>query len=305
MAVAGCGAEPTPRPETVSLLGEPLAAPEIPEEARARLESNLAAARTAYEADPADEDRILWLGRRLAYLGRYTEAIALYTEGISLHRTSYKLLRHRGHRLITLRRFDEAIADLEHAAELIDGIPDEVEPDGAPNPSNIPRSTSHFNIWYHLGLAYYLTGDWGRAAGAYRRCMTFAAVNDDMRCATSHWLYVTLRRLGRDEEAQRVLAPVDPEMEILESFAYHKLLLMYQGRGSPEELLASAERDGLEFATLAYGIGSWHRAQGDPSRAREIFGRIVDGPSWAAFGHIAAEADLAAGSRGSGAGSPR
>ncbi|MHC5071708.1 MAG: tetratricopeptide repeat protein, partial [Planctomycetota bacterium] len=92
----------------------------------------LAALRSA----PRDEERIIWYGRRLAYIGRYEEAIGVYSKGLAVHPDSPKLLRHRGHRYITLRRFADAIADLERAGQLIDTRPDEVEPDGIPNARN-------------------------------------------------------------------------------------------------------------------------------------------------------------------------
>ncbi len=67
-----------------------------------------------------------------------------------------------------------------------------MEPDGLPNEQNKPRSTLHTNIWYHLGLAHYLTGDFDEAINAYRECLK-ASSNDDMRVATSYWLYMALR----------------------------------------------------------------------------------------------------------------
>ena len=79
-APQGEGSVPTPEPlveavdnTVVSLLGQPLSAPELPAATRERLEANLAAARDAFDADPEDEENIIWLGRRLAYLSRYGE----------------------------------------------------------------------------------------------------------------------------------------------------------------------------------------------------------------------------------------
>ena len=49
--------------------------------------------------------------------------------------------RHRGHRYISIRQLDNAISDFEHAASMIDGQPNEIEPDGMPNARGIPVST--------------------------------------------------------------------------------------------------------------------------------------------------------------------
>jgi hypothetical protein len=201
------------------------------------------------------------------------------------------MYRHRGHRFITVREFNKAIADLEHAASLIRNRPDEVEPDGAPNPYNIPTSTLNANIWYHLGLAYYLKGDFPNALRAYRQCMKFST-NDDMLCATADWLYMTLRRLGKHDEAQAVLNPIRADMKILENHSYHRRLLMYKGELTPDSLLSPQNASDLDLATQGYGVGNWYLYNGDTTRATAIFQRVVSGTHWAAFGYIAAEADL-------------
>ena len=68
---------------------------------------------------------------------------------------------------------------------------------------------------------------------------------------------------------------------------------MYKGLLKPEELLDTANADDLTIATQGYGVGNWYFVKGDKARAKEIFERVVAGPQWAAFGYIAAEADLA------------
>ncbi|MFQ5790831.1 MAG: tetratricopeptide repeat protein [Acidobacteriota bacterium] len=264
----------------------------LPAERRAELEANLERAKADFERDPQDPEGIIWLGRRLAYLWRYRDAIQVYSDGLALHPDSPKLYRHRGHRYITVREFDKAIADLKKAAELTKGVPDEIEPDGAPNPANQPRSTLQSNIWYHLGLAYYLKGDFENALRSYREGMKFSRVNDDMLVATSDWLYMTLRRLGRGSEAKEVLEPIRKEMDILESFAYHKRLLMYKGLLEPGSLLDLGDLTGLDLATQGYGVGNWYLYNGEEQKAREILSQVLEGPYWAAFGYIAAEADM-------------
>jgi tetratricopeptide (TPR) repeat protein len=284
--------QPTAEPEAFSLFGEPLYRIELAPERKDKLEAELAEAKSDYERDTSDPERVIWLGRRLAYLWRYREAIEVYSKGIEIRPRYAKLYRHRGHRYITVRQFDKAIEDLEKAAALIEGVKEELEPDGAPNQAGKPRSTSHFNIWYHLGLAYYLKGDFENAVPSYLACMNFSKLNDDLQVATADWLYMTYRRLDRDKEAAAVAALIDPNMDILENFSYHKRLLMYQGLIRPESLLDSANLAELDLATRGYGVANWYFCNGDKARAKQILEKLVQGKHWAAFGYIAAEADL-------------
>jgi hypothetical protein len=310
--------EPPNRPEATSLLGRPLFAPALPPETRRRYEERRAEAQRAYDHTPSDPDSIIWLGRRTAYLGRYREAIEIYSRGIRLHPEEARLYRHRGHRYLTVRELDRAIEDLSRAYQLVQGQADQVEPDGLPNARGIPTSTLHSNIRYHLGLAHYLKGDFERALPYYREDIT-AAVNHDMLVATSHWLYMALRRLGRDAEAAGVLAPITAELEVIENQSYHRLLLLYRGALSPDQVLAGsalgaaaggAADPALQDVTVSYGIGNWHLYNGRPDQARRIFNRILGTTQWAAFGYLAAEAEVARerggrGGRGPGPGGAR
>jgi tetratricopeptide (TPR) repeat protein len=201
------------------------------------------------------------------------------------------MYRHRGHRYLTTRQFDRAIADFDKAVSLIKGAKDEVEPDGAPNPSGKPRSSLHFNIWYHLGLAHYLKGDYQKALDAYNECMK-VSTNDDSITATSDWLWMTLMRLNRKPEAAKVLERITPKMEILENGSYHRRLLMYKGLEKPEALLDPTNADALTIATQGYGVGNWYFVTGNSARARDVFQKVLASPNWSAFGYIAAEADL-------------
>ena len=283
----------------VVLLQDPAVSPEVyraapmSPEARRDAEARLAKARAAYEKNRGDADALIWLGRRTAYLGRFDEAIKIYTEGIRKHPRDARLYRHRGHRFITTRRFRAAVGDLEKAAQLIRGKTDEVEPDGLPNVRNVPTSTLGSNVWYHLGLARYLLGDFEGALEAYRECEKFSK-NPDMLVATSHWLYMTLRRLKREEEARRVLDPVTAEMEIIENGDYHRLLLMYKGETTPERLLDDAGQGklGVGYATIAYGVGNWHAYNGQPGKALRLYLELMQLPQRTSFGYIAAEAEL-------------
>lgn len=280
-----------PAVEATSLLGEPLHRPPVPAAARQTYEWKLDEARRAYDRAPLNADSIIWLGRRTAYLGQYRDAISIFSEGIARHPNDARMYRHRGHRFISVRDLDRAIADLTRAAELTAGHADEIEPDGIPNALNVPTSTLQSNIWYHLGLAHYLKGDFNRALAAYREAMTVSR-NPDMLVATSHWLYMTLRRMGRAPEAAAVLAPISREMAIIENDAYHRLLLLYRGELSPDSV-APAGADPLNDASIGYGVGNWHLYNGRRDEASRLFRQVLAGGNWPAFGYIAAEAELA------------
>ncbi|MEJ7813411.1 MAG: hypothetical protein WKG32_23590, partial [Gemmatimonadaceae bacterium] len=218
----------------------------------------------------------------------------LFTQGIAKYPDDARFLRHRGHRYLTVRSFERATVDLERAVRLIGGRPDQVEPDGLPNARNTPTSTLHSNSWYHLGLARYLRGDFERALLAWRACLSVSK-NADMQVATTHWLYMTLRRLGRTADADAALVPIRRDMDVIENGSYLRLLLMYKGELAPDSLLAAPTGTdrAAEDPAIGYGVGNWHLYSGRREEALRVFRRVLaGGDNWPAFGYIAAEADV-------------
>ncbi len=311
----------TDAPPTGHAIAKPIVAPGLanptpPNEAtdaapaRPSAQALVQAAQRDYDANPNDETAIIWLARRLGYLNRHNEAIAILSRGLDANPGSFRILRHRGHRYITTRQFDLAIADLTRAASLCipgpdsDALPaDEIEPDGLPNELDVPRSTTRFNILYHLALAQYLSGKYDDAAKSWGRCLTYARRNDDMTVATLNWLNLTLRRLAADVEADFLIARIHPDLCVIEDGAYLDLLLLHKTNDPAlaDRLLApDAQSPGanpntatLNNATLAYGVAMWHLLQGRADTARDILQRTVDSANPAAFGAIAAEVELA------------
>jgi tetratricopeptide (TPR) repeat protein len=278
-------------PEATSLLGKPLISPPIAAEARARMEAQLADAQAALTREPNSADALIWVGRRTAYLGRFRDAIAVYTRGIAAHPRDARFYRHRGHRYLTVREIDKAIADLTRATELIAGQPDQVEPDGQPNARNIPTSSLQTNIWYHLALAYYVKGDFARAAPAWQRTRD-AGRNPDNLVSASYWLYLSLRRLGRDADAAAVLAPIRADLEVIENGSYHSLLLLFKGDRTPEAVLQAAG-EGASGTAVRYGVSAWHLVNGRRADAQQLWTTILAGTDWPSFGFLAAEAEVA------------
>ncbi len=275
--------------ETISLLGDTLKTNSsmLPQALAERIDSLTLLARS----ENRESDAVIWEARYLGYNGFYRRAVDLLSKRIEQDPENPELYRHRGHRYITLRAFDYAIKDFEKAAELIRGKEDIIEQDGLPNALNKPTSTLHTNIWYHLGLAYYLKGDYEKAQKAYEECIN-ASTNDDMLVAAVYWYYMSLRRNGQDEFAGKIIEPIETEMEIIENDSYHKMILVFKGEFS-EEMLLDQNADELTNATIGYGIGNWHYINGRTERAKSIWKDVYDGGNWAAFGFIASEAELA------------
>jgi len=265
-------------------------------EVRAAREAQLADALAAHRREPSEETAI-WVGRRLAYLGLHETAVAWYgVLQLDEYRDSYRVLRHSGHRLITLRQPEVAERDLQRARELAAGHPDEVEPDGMPNELGIPTSTTQGNIDYHLALAHYLQGELAAAADAWRRCVDVWATNDDSRVAAGHWLCVTLRRAGREQDFAAALAALPVAPAVIENFAYQDLVDLHAGRRTADELLASA-RDPVQDATRAYGVARWWidhpgATEAEVERGTALLHELAARGPWESFGRIAAEADL-------------
>lgn len=251
--------------------------------------SNYNEAFERYSNDSINVDNIVWLGRRIAYLGDYKKAIDIYSKGIDLFPDNARFYRHRGHRYVSTRQLDKAIDDFKKAAELIEDKEDIVEMDGIPNAQNIPLSTLHNNIWYHLGLAYYLKNDLPNAFEAFKACLK-SSNNDDMQVATRHWLYMIARRMELTEEAQNVLEPIHKEMTIIENEAYFNLLLFYKGELTIDEVAGNNSTGSSEAAK--YGIANWYHYNGDIEEASKRYQQLIDSGNWAGFGYIAAEADL-------------
>lgn len=280
-----------PGVEAISLRGTSLMRPDPSPDSRARLEADLARAREDYVRNPKSVDAAVWVGRRLAYLGRFREAIRHYSDALERFGAEPRLLRHRGHRYLTVRLIGPAIADFEMAGRLIIGKPDEIEQDGIPNARNQPISSLHSNIWYHLALARYLTGEWEPALRACDRGMKVSG-NPDRMASQTYWRYLVLRRLDKEQEARQALNPIRADLDVVENHAYLRLLLVFRGDLEPGAALDLGTGANDE-PTTAFGLGAHLLANGDRVRARALFERATAGRSWPAFGFLAAEAELA------------
>jgi tetratricopeptide (TPR) repeat protein len=179
------------------------------------------------------------------------------------------LYRWRGHRNLSVRNFDQAMADLTRGYGM---------------------DSTNYGILYHLGVLRFVRGDFNAAADAFARAQPRAPDGGELAGATD-WLWMSLMRAGRSAEAAAMLARRPDTLPA--SNAYVKRLRMYRGEIAPEALLAPSDTGDVDVATLAFGLGNWYLVKGDSTRAREQFRRSIASGGWPAFGFIASEAELA------------
>jgi tetratricopeptide (TPR) repeat protein len=265
-----------------------LRTPEPLEPTKSQLEAELAAARATLAAAPHDRDAAIWVARRLGYLGRYREAIDVLSAALDEHRDDPFLLRHRGHRWITLREFGKAAWDLERAAHACRTTPDELEPDGRPTPGRPPHSTLHYNVHYHLGLALFLASDFELAERAWLRCLAVVG-NDESRVAVVHWLWCVRMRLGDPAGAAAVVASIRADLDVVENNSYLQLCLLYAGKLSREQIVPLS---GSAGSALAFGLAHHRMLTGDRQLAWRELVELSRADAWSAFGVVAAEVEV-------------
>ena len=266
--------------ETVTLLGDTLMSPEIRE---GKSLDQFKSAQNNYYRDQENPEMLIWYGRRVAYLGYFKEAIKIYTLGIEKFPYDARFYRHRGHRYISTRQYDKAINDFKRALELVDGKEDQIEPDGLPNSKNIPLSTLHGNIWYHLGLTYYLKNDMNNAAKSFSdRSVTHKF--DDNIVSSAHWLYMIYRRQNKIVQSNAIVKNISKDMDIIENMSYHQTSLFHKG------LIKESEINIDEVAL--YSIANWYiYEKNDTLKAKDYYKELLETGNPFSFAYIAAESD--------------
>jgi len=245
-----------------------------------------------YLESPEDPARLLWYARKTEVLGNFNEAVSAYTEGIRKWPNDARFLRFRGHRFALLRRLDLAIADLNQAAELIQGKPDEDElyASGGPSKDKLGVGSFHWNIYYHLGFSHFSAGNFEEAIKAYTKCMEIVKAPSS-RISTKHWLYMPLIRLARWKEAERLLEDVEPNKSYIEVGDYYETLLMYKGLITPEDLLDSARSKG-RFIVKGQAVANLYMAKGEFKKAEKIYRKVLASGEWTGGVNLIAESEL-------------
>ncbi|MBC7793017.1 MAG: hypothetical protein H7Z43_04875, partial [Clostridia bacterium] len=233
--------------EGTSLLGVPL-------RSEKDAEGKIAAADADLAKNPGKIEALLKTGQvRDAFL-QYSSSIPIYTKAIAAFPNDPRPYRWRGHRHISLRKFDLAILDLEKARSL---------------------APSSFEAAYYLGLAYYFSQRYGDAANEFARCVNMVGKPDEFAksllpgmvgCTTlpqtpeylvgmADWHYRALRRAGRSGEGKELLKGIRDGLQLRSNESNDRDLRYFSGKLSEKELL---DTQGIPYTNSASAVALNH-----------------------------------------------
>ena len=230
----------------------------------------IARAKAALEADPRNVQRFIALGVAQSGARQFREAIETFTRGLAIAPNEPMLYRWRGHRNLSVREFDMALADLMHGYQL---------------------DSTNYGILYHLGVLRYLTGDFTAASALFAKAQRRAPDGGELAGGTD-WLWMSLSRAGRAAEATAMLARRPDTLPTPPGYAYVSRLKLYRGEIAPDALVSPSDTADVQVATLNYGLGNWYLIQGDTAKATAAFERSVASGGWPGFGFMVSEAEL-------------
>lgn len=231
----------------------------------------VARAQQALAANPKDLNLIVALGTAQAGVRDMRGAVVTFTKGLEAHPNNALLYRWRGHRHLSLREFDAALADFA---------------------SGLKTDSTVYSIWFHLGIVKFVRGDFNGAADAFTRAQPRAPDAGELAGSTD-WLWMSLSRAGKHAEAQAMLDRKPDSLKVADpEYAYVKRLRMYRGQVKPEALITTTDTADVQQATLNFGLGNYYIVKGDTAHAKQAFERAVRSGGWPGFGFIVSEAEL-------------
>jgi tetratricopeptide (TPR) repeat protein len=228
----------------------------------------IARAQRALAADPRNVDLIIALGTAQSGARQFREAIQTFTRGLEIAPNNAILYRWRGHRYLSVRELDRALADFDRGLKI---------------------DSTVYGIWYHLGIVRFARGEFAPAAEAFRHAQPRAPDAGELAGSTD-WLWMSLMRAGQANEARAMLARRPDSLPVAN--AYTRRLQLYRGEITPAQVFTPADTADVQVATLAYGLGNWYLVRGDTARARSYFERSIRSSGWPGFGFIMSEVEL-------------
>src|ERR1043166_3600609 len=144
----------------------------------------IARAEAAHKLDPKNIDKIIALGVAQSGARQFREAITTFAKGLEISPNNAMLLRWRGHRYLSTRQMDKALADLTRGNKI---------------------DTTNYGIWYHLGIVRFARGEFDQAATCFTRALP-RAPDAGEHAGSTDWLWMSYMRAGKPKEAAALLA---------------------------------------------------------------------------------------------------
>ena len=264
--------EQGPKPEVISLLGNPLYAEAVNDSLILEMDKMIA-------DDPTDINPYLEKGAILESKRQYSDALLVYKYALKVFPDQPELLKRRGQRYITIRNNELALKNLDKAIASHDFQVDS---------SLTYTENLNWSIWYYKGLAHYLKGDFQDALDGFEESYKFQS---DMvsEMASLNWIYNSLIRMDSMEVAKARIAAVEEDTF---SGNYYQSILFNKGSKTDLEVLDWTSADDFAKCTIGYSIANRYLSEGKKAEAMELFQKIIATEAWQANGFIAAETDL-------------
>lgn len=228
----------------------------------------IAAAMDSLSKDPTNVSRIIALGIAQSGARQFREAIQTFTKGLAIAPNDPMLYRWRGHRHLSVREWDRALADLQKGYAL---------------------DSTNYGTLYHLGIVRFARGEFNEAARLFAMALP-RAPNAGEQGGSVDWLWMSLARAGRMADAK---AHLDRKPDTQPNTnAYAKRIKLYRGEIGPSDVITPSDTGDVNVSTLAYGLGNWHLVRGDTANARAAFRKSIAAGGWPGFGFILAEIEL-------------
>ncbi len=214
--------------------------------------------------DPQNPDLYREAGEALLKEDRVDEAVALFSHGLVLNPFDAFMRYRRGRKYIGRHDYGIAASDLKLAATL--------------DPEN-------WRNWYYQGVACYLGGMYDLARIAQARSLELLKKYEPRSVPASvDWNWMILMKLGLQDEAQKVLENVHPDMEA-EDGDYLARTLLYKGYYSPDNFvedrmkeIKNADRARTYELMLSYGLANYLHYQGRDQEAVPLLKKVAESP---------------------------
>lgn len=204
----------------------------------------------------------------------YTKAIEEYSRLLARSPFDYLIYRYRGHRYLSLSKYNQAAADLELACRI--------------NPF-------YWKSWYYLGMISYYNIEYQQALYYFNQSLNFIGKDTNYISAIVNWTFLCLCHLDQKEQAQKLLNPFTKNGDEGHQ-VYPNLILLHNGQKTSSEIEAifnSGELSDTSYISFGFGLAKFYYFNNEKEKAKHILVKLLnEGKAWYALAYKACESDI-------------